>query len=168
MVYWWVIDSYFNIELIEIRDIDNMISTYGSSGLFGSRVSSKSIGHKTYTGRRMYFLPKPTPIHGLVHKYDFNYSCSRSHFSRLPQVAARKIIYRLSQKVSNAYKIIDPVINRFITNDESSSLHICDHSIVKFGMREKIIGLSKNSRVDSLDRFRILVVDKFKSDICIL
>ena len=35
--------------------------------------------------------------------------------------------YHLSQKVSNASKIIDPVINRFSKNDESSHLNICDH-----------------------------------------
>ena len=34
MVSWWVIDSYFNIELIQIRDIENMISAYGWSGSF--------------------------------------------------------------------------------------------------------------------------------------
>ena len=29
MVSWWVIDSYFNIELIQISDIEIMISAYG-------------------------------------------------------------------------------------------------------------------------------------------
>ena len=46
----------------------------------------------------------------------------------------QKTNYRLSQKVINSFKIIDPVINGFIPNDESSHLNICDHSIVKFGI----------------------------------
>ena len=74
----------------------------------------------------------------------------------------------MSQKVSNSSKIIYPVINGFIPNDESRYLHICDHSIVTFGIREKCIGLSNTSHIDSLDMIRISVVDKFKSDICIL
>ena len=51
MVSWWGIDSYFNIEQIQVHDIENMISEYGSSGSFGSIVRSKYIGHNTYTGR---------------------------------------------------------------------------------------------------------------------
>ena len=77
------------------------------------------------------------------------------------------MIYCLSEKVSNASKIIDTVINGFIPNDESSNLHICDHSIVTFGIREKKLGFSNTSHVDSLDRFRRSVVDKVKSDVCI-
>ena len=130
MVYWWVIDSYFNIEQIKIPDIKNMISAYGLSECFGSIVSYKSIGHNDYRGRRINFRSKPTPIYGPVQKSDLNYSYSRSHFSRLPQVAAKKLINSLFKKVSYAYKIIDQVINGFIPNDESSNLHICDYSIV--------------------------------------
>ena len=74
----------------------------------------------------------------------------------------------MSQKVSNASKIIDPVINGFIPNDESSYLHICDHSIFTFGIRQIYIGFSNTYNFDSLDRFRRSVVDKFKADICIL
>ena len=88
-----------------------MTSVYGSSGSFGSRVSSKYIGNNTYTGRISNFRSKPTPIHGLVHKSYFNYSYWRSYFSRLPQVGAKKLIYRLSKKVSFTSKIIDLVIN---------------------------------------------------------
>ena len=77
-------------------------------------------------------------------------------------------MYRLSHKVSNASNIIDPVINGFSTNDVSSHFHICDHSIVTFGIREKCIWFSETSRVDILYRFRRSVVDKFKIDICIL
>ena len=66
MLSWWVIDSYFNIELIQIRDIEILISACGSSGSFGSRVRSKYIGHNTYTGRRINFCSKTTPIHGPV------------------------------------------------------------------------------------------------------
>ena len=36
------------------------------------------------------------------------------------------------------------------------------------GLKEKCIGSSKNSLVDSLEKFRRSVVDKGKSDICIL
>ena len=88
MIYWWGIDSYLNIEQIQIRNIKNMISAYGLSVSFGYRVSSKSIGHNTYTGRRSNFCSKPTPIHEPVHKYNLNCSYSRSHFSRLPQAVS--------------------------------------------------------------------------------
>ena len=74
----------------------------------------------------------------------------------------------MSQKVSNASKRIDPVNIGFSPNDVSSNLHICDHWIVTFGIIEKIIGFSNTSHVDSLDRFGISVVDKVKTDICIL
>ena len=94
-----------------------MIYAYGLSWLFGSRVRTKSIGHNKFTGRRINFCSKPTPIHGPVHKYDLNYSYSRINFSRLPQSAVKKIIYRLSQKASNDSKTTDTVINRFSTND---------------------------------------------------
>ena len=68
MVSWWVTDSYFNIEQIQMADIEIMTAAYGSSGPFGSRVRSKYIGHNTYTGRRSNLRSKPTPIHGPVHK----------------------------------------------------------------------------------------------------
>ena len=80
MFSWWVIDSYFSIELIQIRDIEIMISAYGLSGSFGSRVRYKYIGHNTYTDRRSNFRSKPTTINVPVHKYDLNYLYSRSHF----------------------------------------------------------------------------------------
>ena len=70
-----------------------MISTYGSSSSFGSRVRSKYIGHNSYTGRRSNLRSNPTPIHGPVHKSDFNYSYSRIHFSRLPQAVAKKLLF---------------------------------------------------------------------------
>ena len=73
-----------------------MTSAYGSSGLFVSRVSSKSIGHNIYTGRIINFRSKPTPIHGPVQKSYLNYSYSRSHFSRLPQAVAKNLIYGFS------------------------------------------------------------------------
>ena len=133
----WFIFQYWKYQ---IGDIEVMISAYGSSGSFGSRVRSKYIGHNTYTGRRSNLRSKPTPIHGPVQKSDLNYSYARSHFSRLPQAVARKLIHRLSQTVSNPSKIIDPVIHEFSPNDVSSILPICDHSIVTFGIREKFIG----------------------------
>ena len=85
MVSWWGTDSYFNTKQVQIGDIEIMISAYGLSGSFGSRVRSKSIGHNTYAGKRSNFRSKPTPTHGLVKKSDFNYSHSRSHFSRSTQ-----------------------------------------------------------------------------------
>ena len=90
MVSWWVIDSYFNIEQIQISDIKIMITAYGFSIPFGSIVRSKSNGHNTYIGRRSNLRSKPKPIHGPVHKPDLSYSYSRSHFSRLPQAVAEK------------------------------------------------------------------------------
>ena len=72
---------------------------------------------------------------------------------RLPQSVAN-INYFLYQIISNASKIIDPGINGSSPNDVSSNLHICDPSIVKFLIREKCIGLSNTSHVDSLDIFR--------------
>ena len=117
MVFWWGIDSYFNIEQIQIRDIENKISAYGSSGSFVSIVRSKYIVHNTYTGRSSNFRSKPTPIHAPVQKSDMNYSYSRISFSRLPQAVDNKLINRLSQKVGYASKIIDPVIYGFSSND---------------------------------------------------
>ena len=85
-----------------------------------------------------------------------------------PQAFPKNIIDHLSQKVSYASKIIDPIIDGFSPNDESSHIHICDHSIFTFVIRERCIGFSNTFHVDSLDRFRISVVDKVKLDICIL
>ena len=107
MVSWWVTDSYFNNELIQIDDIKIMTSVYVSSVSFVSRVRSKSIGHNIYTGWRINFRSKPT--------IDLNYSYSRSHFSSLPQAVAKKLIYSFSCKVSYASKIIDH--NGFSPND---------------------------------------------------
>ena len=47
-------------------------------------------------------------------------------------------------------------------------MHICDHSIVTFGTSKKCLGFSNTSHVESLDKFRRSVVDKVKTDICIL
>ena len=68
MVYLWGIDSYLNIEQIQIRGIEIMISAYGSLGLFGPRERSKYIEHNTYKGRGINFRSRPTSIHELVHK----------------------------------------------------------------------------------------------------
>ena len=59
---------YFNNEPIQTRDVLFINATYGSSRLFGSRISSTFIKHKTHIGRRSNFCSKPTPKHGLVHK----------------------------------------------------------------------------------------------------
>ena len=113
MVSWLGIDSYFNIEQIQISDIEIMISSYRLSGSFGSRVRSKSIGHNNYTVRKSNLRSKPTTIHGPAHKYLYG----RSQFSRLQQAVAGKTIYRLSQKVSNASNTFDPFMNGFSPND---------------------------------------------------
>ena len=123
---------------------------------------SKHIRHNTHTSRRSNFRLKPTPIK----KSDSNDSISRSHFSKFPQAVA-KFFYHLSQTVSSASKIIDLVINGFSPNHESINIYICYHSIVVFDIREKCLGLSNTSHVDSLYRFIITVVDKFKTDICL-
>ena len=57
MVSWWGTDSYFNNEQIQIGDVELMNTAYGF-GSFGSRVRYKSIGHKTYTGKRSNFRSK--------------------------------------------------------------------------------------------------------------
>ena len=93
MVSWWGTDSYFNTKQVQIGDIEIMISAYGLSGSFGSRVRSKSIGHNTYAGKRSNFRSKPTPIHGPFHKYDLDYSYSRSYFSILTQAFEKKILF---------------------------------------------------------------------------
>ena len=96
-----------------------------------------------------------------------NYSYSRSQFSRLPQSVAKKLIYRLYQKFSYASNIIDPDINLFSPHEVISHLHICDHWIVIFGIRDISLGFSNTSHVDSLDRFIKSVVDKSKTEVCI-
>ena len=101
-----------------------MTAAYGSSGSFGSIVSSKSIGHNTYTGIISNLHSKATPINVPVHKSDLDYSYSIIRSSKFPQAAAKKLIYCLSHKFSYASKIIDPVINGFSPNDKSSHLHI--------------------------------------------
>ena len=104
-----------------------MTAAYGSSGSFGSIVSSKSIGHNTYTGIISNLHSKATPINVPVHKSDLDYSYSIIRSSKFPQAAAKKLICHLYQKVSYAYKIIYPVINIFSPNYVSSRFHICDH-----------------------------------------
>ena len=59
---------------IQAWDAVLMSATYRLSGSFGSRVRSNFIGHNKYTDRRNNFSPKPTPIHGPVHKSGLNYS----------------------------------------------------------------------------------------------
>ena len=67
-----------------------MTAEYGSSGSFGLIARSKYIERNTYTGRRINFCSKPTPIYGPVHKADFNYLYSISHSSQLQQTVAEK------------------------------------------------------------------------------
>ena len=115
MVSWWGIDLYFNTEQIKIGDIEIIISEYGPSGSFGSRVRLKYIGHNTYTGRRSHFNSKPTPIYGPVNKSDLNFSYSRSHFGRLQKSFSKELINRFYPKVSYDSIMIYPVITGLVT-----------------------------------------------------
>ena len=63
--------------------------------------------------------------------------------------------------------LIDPVITGFGTNEVRSHLQICDKSIINFG-NKFFLGFSNTYHIDSLDRTRKSVVDKFKFDIIIL
>ena len=105
-----------------------MEAEYGSSGSFLSRGRSKSIGHNTYTAIISIFCPEPIPIHGPVHKYDLDFSYSRSHFSWLPQAVSKGLINCLTHKISYDYLVIYPVINRSIPKEVKNHLCIFDHS----------------------------------------
>ena len=111
MVSWWVTYSYSNNEKNKISDVVLINDIYGSSGLFWPLVRSNYIGHHIYTGINSNLSSKPKSIHEPAHKYDLNYSYSRSCFSQLPQVSAKYIINHLHQKVSDTSTKIDPVIN---------------------------------------------------------
>ena len=113
-----------------------MNASCGSSGSFGSRVRSKYIVHKPYTGRRSNFCSKTIPIYEPVHKSDLNFSYSISHFSWLPQSVSKGEINCLSQKFSYASMMIDPVINMFIPDELKIYLHIYDNSTVTFDKGE--------------------------------
>ena len=119
-------------------------SAYGSSLSFGSIERSKYIGHNIYTGRISNFHSKPTPIHGPVQKSYLNYSYSRSHFIWLPQAVSKKPIYRLSQKASYDFKIIDPVINGFSPHEARSHFHIYDNSIITFFIKRYMFRVFKH------------------------
>ena len=154
----------FNNEQIHISDVVLNNAAYGSSGLFGSGLGFKYIGHNTCIGKRSNFHSKITPIHGPVHKYDLNRSYSRSHLSRFPQAVAKKLIYSLSQKISDASMMIDQAINGFSTNEVKIHLYIFDYLIIAFGITGFYLGLSYTSHGVSLDRFLKSVVDKVKFD----
>ena len=87
------------------------------------------------------FCSKPTPIHGPVHKYGWDFSYLRIHFSRLPHTAAKGLIDPFYQEVRYASMVIDTIINIFSRNEVKSHLHICDHSIVTIGIRGFCFGL---------------------------
>ena len=86
-------------------------------------------------------------MHEPVHKSDLNYSYLISHFSRLPQAVAKKLIYCLYQKVSYASKKIHLVINGFSPNEVRIHLQICAHSIITFVIRGLSLGFSNTSHV---------------------
>ena len=74
----------------------------------------------------------------------------------------------MSQKVSYASNAVDPVINLFIPHEVRIHLHICDNSIVEFGIKGLCLVFLNTSRVDSLDSFRKSVVDKLITELCII
>ena len=76
-------------------------------------------------------------MNGPVHKYYLKYSRTLVGY----HTQLQKKIHRLSQKVTYAYKIIYMVIDGLSPNYVSSSLHICDHSIVTIDIRENCLGL---------------------------
>ena len=63
--------------------------------------------------------------------------------------------------------IIDPFINGFTPNEVKINLHICNPSIITFGIMGFCLGFSNTTHVDSLDRFRKPVLDKVKTDVYI-
>ena len=65
----------------------------------------------------------------------------------------------LSQKVSYASMIIDTVISGISPNEEKHYLHNCDIWIINFGKRSLFLGFSNTYHVDSLDRFRKVVIE---------
>ena len=119
----------------------------------------------TYTGIWSNFLSKTIPIHGPIQKSDLYYSYLRYHFSWLQQAVAKNIF--LSQKFSFDFKIIDPVDNGFSPNEIIINFHIYDQSIVTFGLRGLCLWFLNTSHVNSLYRFRKLVVEKVKIYLCI-
>ena len=61
--------------------------------------------------------------------------------------------------------MIDTVINVLSPNELRRHFHICDHSIITYRKIGFCLGFSNTFHVDSLDRFRKAVVEKFYIDI---
>ena len=61
--------------------------------------------------------------------------------------------------------VIGPVIIGFSPNEEISHLQIFDHSIIHFGKFYFCLRFSNTSQVDSLDRFRKVVIENFHNAI---
>ena len=55
--------------------------------------------------------------------------------------------------------MIDPVIAGFITNEGRSHLHIFDQSIITFGKIGFCSGFSSTSYVETVNRFRKVVLE---------
>ena len=85
---------------------------------------------------------------------------SRRHFSWLPQAVSKRLINSLSYTVSYASMIIGPFISGFAPNEVRNNFQICDNSMITLGKRGFCLVFSEISRVDSLDRFRGVVVEK--------
>ena len=70
-----------------------------------------------------------------MNKSEFNFSYSRSHFSRLPKAVSEGPMNCLSKKVSYSSMMIDTFINGFSPNEVRSHFHICDNLILTFEKR---------------------------------
>ena len=116
-------------------------------------------------GSRRNIYSKSTSIHGPYHNQDLNLSYSRRQFSRLSQAVSGRFIISLSQNVSYHSMVIGPVIIGFSPNEEISHLQIFDHSIITFEKFYFCLRFSNTSQVDSLDRFRKVVIENFHNAI---
>ena len=92
---------------------------FSSPGSFGSRFRQTYIDPNTYKGKRRNFHLKLTHIHGPVNKSELIISYSRIHFSWLSLAVYKRLISRLSQKVSYYFMNIDPIVDGFGPNELS-------------------------------------------------
>ena len=96
---------------------------------------------------------------------DFSYLIS--HFSRLSQAVCKGLIKYLSRKVSYDSMVINPFINGCSPNEVKTHLHICDHSIIPFGIKGFCLVFSNTSYDDSLYSFRTTVLYQVEFDLII-
>ena len=92
-----------------------------------------------------------------------DYSYSNSHFSPLPKSVSKKLVNCFCRRVSYASLMIDPFIIGFSCNEVKSHLHICDNSIIPFGIRGFYLVFSNTSYVESLYRVKKLFLRRSNS-----